>query len=505
MPSLVVATMVCAAVLFMFLATSMSFDHWFIIPVTLCGIVIGMDAVDWFRGRIDVLDPVGIIGLLGVHFFFLAPLLHVREDYWMRYVVAPPDWRPWLGWMATLNFLGLLVYRTTRRWSTKREGEARSGTIWQIDSRRFRLVVPFALLITGVLQVAVYARYGGVLAYLQTATDLEDPRAMQGMGFIFLIAESFPLIAMMAFAVYAKDRPRFRSWRWLAFVLIAYFALALLFGGLRGSRSNTIWALFTAVGVIHFWLRPLTKKMIFAGLAILLVFMYFYGFVKGAGSDGLRAIVSNEARAELVETTGRDWHTTLLGDLGRTDVQALLLYRLTDSQFDYRLAYGRTYVGGAAIVIPRQLYPSRPIDKAKEGTEALYGRGSYIPGVLVASRVYGLAGETMLNFGPLLIPVAFGVWGLIVGRIRSLAWSWRPGDARFLILPILINLSFVILISDSDNLVFFIVKRLAVPLIVLLLVTTRQPYAIWSRSATRDLHPSRTSLEPCAITAGGFD
>ena len=69
-----------------FLLASEQTAHWFIIPVLFCGVLIGCDAIDWFRGRLSLFDPAGIIGLVGVHFFFLAPLLHVTWDSWMLYI-----------------------------------------------------------------------------------------------------------------------------------------------------------------------------------------------------------------------------------------------------------------------------------------------------------------------------------------------------------------------------------------------------------------------------------
>src|SRR5438128_351446 len=89
------------------------FHHWFVLPVTACGILIGWDAARWLLGKVDLFDPVGVIGIYGLFFYFLAPLLHVLWDEWMRYIASPPDWRPLLGSMAILNFVGLALYRLT--------------------------------------------------------------------------------------------------------------------------------------------------------------------------------------------------------------------------------------------------------------------------------------------------------------------------------------------------------------------------------------------------------
>jgi hypothetical protein len=470
--SVLISCYICIWILTGFVATSDQFLHWFVVPVLFCGILIGMDAVDWFRGRLDIFDPIGILGALGFHLFFLSPLLHVHWDYWMRYVIPPPDWRGWLGGMAFLNLLGLLAYRAFRGGSIGNALKQPRKMMWRLDRQRFFVIMSGALLVTGLLQIWVYARFGGILGYIQAATNLENPDAMRGMGWIFMISESFPILALMAFAVYAGRKESYKSWSVIVFLLLVYFILKMLFGGLRGSRSNTIWGLFWAVGIVHFWLRPISKKLIFVGCISLVLFMYFYGFFKGGGLDALQAFEGAKARIELEERTGRGLEGTLVADLGRSDVQAFLLYRLSRPECDYEYAWGRTYFAAVSILIPRSIV-DRPPSKTKEGTEAQYGLGSYIPGVFESSRVYGLTGETMLNFGPIAVPFAFLIFGLVVRGIRRFMMTLEPTDSRLMLLPFLVNLCFVILVGDSDNILFFLIKNGAVPFMVLALSSMR--------------------------------
>ena len=65
-----------------FLLTSDRVAHWFVIPVVICGVLIGTDGIDWLRGRRDIFDPVGIVGLLGIHVFFLAPAHSTQPGVW---------------------------------------------------------------------------------------------------------------------------------------------------------------------------------------------------------------------------------------------------------------------------------------------------------------------------------------------------------------------------------------------------------------------------------------
>src|SRR5271163_3327239 len=64
--SILITSFVMVAVSEFCALSSSRFQHWFLIPVSLCGILIGIDAVEWLRGRVDLYDPAGIVGLLGV-------------------------------------------------------------------------------------------------------------------------------------------------------------------------------------------------------------------------------------------------------------------------------------------------------------------------------------------------------------------------------------------------------------------------------------------------------
>jgi len=439
------------------------------------------DAIDWLRGVGDRFDPRGLIGLLGFHFFFLAPLLHVRWGYFMPEVTGPPpDWRDWLGSMALLNALGLLIYRVCsggRVTPAEESGSAAPAEwTWALNGRRFFALLAVALPLTAALQISVYASYGGVLNYIEAATDRTYGRnTMQGMGVLFMFSESFPMLMMMGFVVWVRCRPQWQSWTLLLPALACFLVLALFFGGLRANRSNTVWNLFWAVGLVHFWVRPIPMRLIVLGLLFLTVFMYAYGLFKGAGLDAVEALESKEAHEALVAKTRRPMESVVLDDFGRSDVQAFLLYRITAPDSDYEYGLGRTYAIATAILVPRALWPDRPPNMAKEGTEAQFGMGMFAPDVAESSRVYGLAGEAMLNFGPLAVPLAFLLWGLTVGFIRRRPAAWAPGDARLLLYPLAVVVAFAAVFQDVENQIFFIMKFGTVPFLVTWLASSVQP------------------------------
>lgn len=466
--SIHISLFVCTLTVCTFLLVSHQTAHWFLIPIWFCGVLIAPDAVDWLRGRLILFDPGGIIGLLGVHFFFFAPLLHVTWDSWINYVEPPPDWRDWLGAMAIVNAAGLVFYQAAKKRAALWEGH--TGTFWRLNRTRFLLTAVCGLILSGALQILVYAQFGGITGYIEAFTRLvEDPlsNGFKNQGWLFTVSESFPILAVMYFAVQAGHSRVGRSWPVIALVLLGMFGLQMLFGGLRGSRSNTIWGLFWAAGIIHSWIRPLSRRFVFVGVTLMVVFMYFYGFYKNLGQDAWTAVQRGVKPSELSEKTGRTFDGLLLGDLGRSDIQAFLLYRLSMRNRDYQYAWGRTYLGSAALLIPRVFWPSRPPTKRKEGTEAQFGAGSWDEDKWSSSLVYGLGGETMLNFGPIAVPFAYLIFGVIVGRLQHFLSKLRYWDTRLLLYPFLVNFCFSFLQSDSDNLLFNFIKGGLVPISVI--------------------------------------
>ena len=436
--------------------------HWFMIPTTFCGALIGGDAIKWVRGRVDVFDPMGIIGLVGYYFFFLAPILHTVLDFWMPDVDPPPDWRVWVGKMAILNTLGIMAYRIGRR---RVGGATHVATgYWLLDSARFYRNASILLLASLLLQLWVYRRFNGIGGYIQSFE--ESPSSFEGLGIVFVFSESFPIILLLVYAVWAKKNLGRPSWFHLATVVVCFCIILLFFGGLRGSRSHTINAAFWAVGICHVWLRPLPRKAVVVALGVGLVFAYAFGFYKGAGLRGLAAATDPASRTILERETGRTVSTLLLGDLSRSAVQAYLLYRL-DSNPDYRYAWGRTYLGAAALLIPRSVASDRPPTKVMEGTQLQYGVGKYDPGRFVTTRVYGLAGEALLNFGPLAIVPMYWLFGKIVGRMRRLQGQWAIDDSRLLLAPLTVLLCYAVLTGDSDNVIVLIIQYLALPFLLL--------------------------------------
>ena len=94
-----------------------------------------------------------------------------------------------------------------------------------------------------------------------------------------------------------------------------------------------------------------------------------------------------------------------------------------------------------------------------------------MPGVREASRVYGLIGEAMLNFGPVIAPLSFVTLGVLVGLIRRWYYNLHPDDVFRLWIPFLVTFCVTYIVSDSDNNTVSFAFRMLVPGIILWLGT----------------------------------
>jgi hypothetical protein len=472
--SVLIASFSVAVVAAVCALSSSQFQHWFLIPVSVCGVLIGIDAVEWLRGRLDLYDPIGIVGLLGVHYFFVAPLLHVAWDTWMD-LSPPPDWRDWLGYMGILNAIGLVLYRLARRiFKTKPKT---AGMLWRIDKGRFRKVLPVFIIVSAIAQTLVYARFGGISGYMDSR--ISDPESFVGLGWIFMISESAPIL--IAFFIVVNMQQRKINWSRASLALVALFAVQMYFGGLRGSRSETVQLLFWVLGCIHFLIRPVPRRLVYPGFAFLMAFLYFYAFYKAMGKDATEAITASpEDRMYLAQQKHKTFRGLVLFDMARADLQAYILYRLMNDGKDFDYAKGRTYLGSIAIWIPRVILPERPYTKLKEGTEIQYGSG-YDP-ENNSSHVYGMAAEAMLNFGPIAAPLTYAAFGLFIGWFKRQIDGLAPQDARFLLVPLGVYMCLGVLLGDSDNNAFGLAKNGLMPFLVVLMCSVRHKFHIEYRS-----------------------
>ncbi|MEV4640434.1 hypothetical protein AB0J80_24125 [Actinoplanes sp. NPDC049548] len=465
-------TMMTAALLFAMVSAILAtldprLRHWFLAPVTICAVLLGPDVLDWLRRRCDVLDPQALVSLIGIHFFYAAPILHVLLDFWMWESFPSDGWRNSLGAMATLNAVGLAAYRAIL---SMRARSVRRRPARQLNERVFQRVGITAVTMGVTAFIVEVMMFGGVQGFITTMTS--NRTELAGWGWMLIVAESFPLltfaVAVVRWRQVLARRPIALLFLWLTFAVVQ-FAVS----GVRGSRNNTVWPVLVGVILIHYLVLRLSRRTLLGFIAGFAVFMYAYGLYKGAGIQVLEILNGQRTVAEVSHRTGRGVPTVLLGDLGRADVQATVLEGVRSGQV--KPAMGVTYIAAPMLLVPQGLIPERPRGKVAVGTDALYGNGAYDAGVR-SSRVYGITGEAILNFGAPGGLFSFVVLGMLVRTARRYCGQALNGGrtAPKMLSASLTVATLSVLSWDADNLVWFSLKHV-LPLVLVVVVARAWP------------------------------
>ena len=459
------SVLLSSVVILLALASSSEMLHWFLIPLFGCGVLLGIDVVDWCRGKVDLFDAKGMVGLLGFHFVVLAPILMIFWHYRMHYLPEQPeDYRDWLGWMATLNFAGLCLYRLIVDARPRRKS-GKPGKCWVVQRHRFWLLWAAFVLASLVAEAWMLIRFGGISGYLASYSSwlAGNGDDFAGAALLFAFAESLPMLCIFAFALWAHRRkPRLTV---VVAVFLAFLVVNFLIGGLRGSRSNVIWTTFWAAGIVHLYVRRIPRTAAMLSIGLLFGFVSLYAAYKQHGASLVDDYNNSGEYASFNKDT-EDLPTVLIGDFSRADVQANLLWRSLEKT-PPQLALGHSYLGAATMLIPRELWLERPPTVVRWSTDAEYGNGAYASGMLRSTRVYGIAGEAMLNFGLAGVPLAFVMLAFAVRGIRLFTLSLDRSDPRLMLVPFLVNTLFLLLLDDSDNVVFYLVKYGLIPVLLI--------------------------------------
>ena len=79
----------------------------------------------------------------------------------------------------------------------------------------------------------------------------------------------------------------------------------------------------------------------------------------------------------------------------------------------------------------------------------------------------------MLNFGILSFPIMFVILSLLINKIKTFTENISSNEPMFFIVPLLLILVIQIINSDADNSFLTIVKRLVIPLVIILSVSKK--------------------------------
>jgi len=450
---------------------SNAFSATWLFGVLSCNLLL-IDTIKSVRGKLDLFDPSFLIGGFSIFFFLISPVAQLQWDFW-PFLPSMQDDQIWIDSWALLNFIGVCIYIWSKNKPLKNKIATYNFTkSYIINNNKFKVILFLFLFICLVAQIKVYISFGGVSGFINTFTTRQEEGVsevdpFEGLGLIMLVAESFKFILAIGVIYYAKRSGKWKSNRSFILLMLLLLFVFIFFGGLRGSRSSTMFPLFFAAGMYHFWIRKLTGKLILFGLIGVLAFSTSYYWYKIAGTQGIEAIFDSSLRSDFHSDRQDANQYLIVRDLGRMDFQSLALKRVYGE--DYPLAFGRTYLVSIFSSIPKVIIPYSPDQITKEKTELIYGEGSYYSdGSRQTTLVLGQFGESLINFGFLGVLVFYFLMGRWVYWVRSYINNLSKDDARRFFLPTLSFIPLLFMITDMNVILYQLVRYLTLPFLMML-------------------------------------
>jgi hypothetical protein len=404
-----------------------------------------------------------------IYLFFTAVISPIFQfhfyttDSWFEYLTdIPSDWTPYANIVAGLYLVGIIIWLVVKDClNRKRSNEKSLNRIWRIPSYRIKYIY-ILLFISFVLQTYIYISLGGITGYIQIYSE----GGFSGYGFLFVFSEIFPLLLILLYFIKAKESAYFHKWSIIYLFLAALFFTCLYFGGLRGSRSNTLYTLVHAIFLIHLCFRKFSKTQLLVICALCYSFLYIGKIYKNTRGQ----IFTDKYYTISEGVESGKGKNAVVGNFSKYSFQVYLIYKYEKSDY-YTPKLGSTYVGDVLNFIP--FYePENPIHKTAALSELLHGKDHRVQ-ERRSSYVGGLLGETIINFGWIFSPLIFILFTYVIHIIKSKCLALSFDDVRFFLIPLFINLSLIMFNSDLDNVLFFIIKRI-IPFLLIISFLKRE-------------------------------
>lgn len=265
------------------------------------------------------------------------------------------------------------------------------------------LMAAFTLLIFGFLVIA----FGGISGILAGAAD--RTRAFAGFQGVFLALNVGISVVLVWFLHIMRYRSRLADW----VAMITWGLLALLIVALQGQKS-TIFIVIAACAVIfNRRIHRIGPVPLLLGIVTTFVGLMAYHVYKQEYLV-LGRIVSFSGGKQFWSSFTDFLDAQLFGNFMQVQTMSVLLEGMPEP---LPFQYGYTYISGFLTLIPRAIYPDKPLPSTGIFTQAFWPDQWNNAGTTLPAGVFG---EAYMNFGipgALLGALLFGwVMGKLYGR-----------------------------------------------------------------------------------------
>jgi len=427
------------------------------IPILLCGELATAQLIKTIKQKDFLLNVYFYVWAFIIISTFIAPCINLYHDEWVSYWPQPNSWVPYAFWTSMMYLVGIII------WSIMlKEEEKPIKPSHRVLKPNWKIILIIFMLVSLVAQLYVYYRAGGVLGYMKRFTD--NPEFFEGMGLFFILSESFPYFFLIFIVLNTKRR--LNRGQFLLLILVL-FIITLFFGGLKGSRSNTILFMVIAVIAINEYLYRIKMLEIAALLVGFFVFMYVGRLYKDYGVN----MIYEEESASLSGSSMNSTELVIVGDLSRYAINAYQLFLMRENpkhgiHSTFQKAHGQTYLWGLLTFIPGgSMIVNKYHLKSRTyyATELFFGNQSDRK----STRILGPMGEWFINFGYLTFFIPYIILGYAFRYFRNLTKEIPKNDIMFLVIPSFLTWLPQLVLSDFSNIMFFFVKRVFIVWIAL--------------------------------------
>lgn len=408
----------------------------------------------FFVGKALVSEKkIFIVQFVYIIFYFLfAPFLHIYNNiyaldfqfYNFKDAIISLNTVNTIGIIFAILGLGYFSYIIPRKKNVIKE------TNWPLLMKLSFIYFLFSLL------YFIYLALTTNIFYVEAKTELESSSL-----FRYMVLESTPIV----FAWFIVSYLKINNKKSFVIYFLGFILIAIIFSGLRGSRITVLFNVVSFVILYSSLIKKINYKYFILILILGFVFNTFYSNYKYSGIEGVKHYISTGEKSTYIENKDNKTLHFLLSDLARSDVQAKILENIELGQ--YKPPYiPETYINSMFLIVPDSLYETDLNSKRILGTEAIYGfkgNDSYS-----SSRIYGLLGESLINFGLYFIPIAFFIYGsihyLTINRISN-----NRNSSFVLFIPLLFFIPIYFLFYDLDNIIFQIIKNWLFPVFLFLI------------------------------------
>lgn len=390
-------------------------------------------------------------------FFIIVPAANVFYDEYVTRSLFFGDPAKSMAYLNLLNAAGLCIAAVAASWIRLPEPKPAPAR-WSTGNIQAMLAI--ALIVS--LGLGIYNNF--IAGNLR---ESGDAATSAGIG-LYAVIESAPLLLAWLTVVSVWHQQRFPS-KLAGFLLTCLFlVVAVGMNFSRGSRVTVLLVVIVSMQLFHQYVFRLHKAFLVGLLIVGAGVFNLMTVYKHIGVDGLESYLGGHSAPAYVEERYTNPVRIVVGDIGRADIQASILEAEMAGQIPH--VHGRTYLKALTLILPDSLDPfPEEWGKVSAGASAQI---SIDPDVelssndtwgISSSRIYGVVGEALLNFGWMGALLSFVVVGLVTRRCIVWANQAGPWWDKGLVAPVVSLVPILILFYDFDNIVFRLVMILGLP------------------------------------------